>query len=126
MGTERKRQIFSAKRMVWRRRNLRQKSTPAENLLWGELRGNKLGCKFKRQFSVENYVVDFYCPDYKLAIELDGKIHRQRKVYDEYRTKFLRAYGITEIRFLNEEVSSKLEGVVSTIKTKLTSPLPLS
>lgn len=123
MSIERKRQVFSANRMVGRRRNLRQKSTPAENLLWEKLRRNKLGCKFKRQFSVENFVIDFYCPDFKLAIELDGEIHKRRRVYDEYRTKFLRAYGITEIRFLNTEVLNTINNVVNTIKAKLTSPL---
>ena len=119
-----KRQIFSAKRMVYRRRDLRQKSTTTEGVLWGVLRRNSLGCKFKRQFSIDNYVIDFYCPDFRLAVELDGEIHRQRKGYDIYRTRTLNAYGVTEIRFSNEEVLENLKGVVSTIKGKLTSPRP--
>ena len=80
MSIERKRQIFSASRMIYRRRDLRQKSTSAEEILWKELRRKNLGHKFKRQFSIDNYVIDFYCPDYKLAIELDGVIHKQSKV----------------------------------------------
>ena len=59
MGTETPYQIFSAKRMVWRRKDLRQKATMTEKLLWEKLRRNTLGFKFKRQFSVENFVIDF-------------------------------------------------------------------
>lgn len=122
MGTEHKRQIFSANRMLYRRKNLRQKTTNSENILWNELRRKKLGYKFKRQFSVDNYVIDFYCPDFKLAIEIDGEIHKVKKAYDEYRTRTLNAYGVTEIRFYNGEVERNLINVVKFIKTKLTSP----
>lgn len=112
---ERKRQIFSANRMVYRRRSLRQKSTETEIILWNKLRRKSLGYKFKRQFSVDNYVIDFYCPDKKLAIELDGDIHKSRKEYDTYRTKYINAFGIKEIRFTNDEVLMNLEEVVRQI-----------
>ena len=103
---------------------MRQKSTNAENILWNELRRKKLGYKFKRQFSIDNYVIDFYCPDFGLAIELDGEIHRCKKEYDNYRTKTLNAYGVTEIRFKNFEVYSQLERVLDSIKRSLTYTQP--
>lgn len=122
MSMERKRQIFSANRMIYRRRDLRQKSTQAEEILWNVVRRKNLGYKFKRQFSIDNFVIDFYCPDKKLAIELDGEIHKQRKIYDAYRTKYLKAYGVKEIRFTNTEIVKDLTDVVRQIKTILTSP----
>ncbi len=123
--SEPKHQIFSAKRMVWRRKSLRQKSTNSEKLLWERLRRNSLGYKFKRQFSVENYVVDFYCPDFKLAIELDGSSHKDKKIYDEYRTKFLSWYDIKEIRFKNYDIVNNMDVVINKIKTNLTPLLSL-
>jgi len=61
--------------MVNRRRKLRGDSTESENILWSALRNNKLGVKFRRQYSVEGYVVDFYGPEKRLAIEIEGSIH---------------------------------------------------
>ena len=87
---EQKRQIFSANRMLYRRRDLRKKNTSAEEIFWNIVRRKNLGLKFKRQLSIDNYVVDFYCPDKKLAIELDGEIHKTRKEYDEYRSRYLK------------------------------------
>lgn len=105
--------------MLNRRRDLRTKSTPAENLLWNKLRRKSLGWKFKRQFSIDNYVVDFYCPDKKLAIELDGNVHKYRKEYDEYRTKYINAFGIKEIRFRNDEIINNIGEVIKQIKDSL-------
>jgi len=119
---EYKRQIFSASRMLYRRRDLRQKTTTAEDVFWEEVRGNKLGYKFKRQFSIDNYVIDFYCPDFKLAIEIDGGIHKYRRTYDNYRSSILKAYGVFEIRFTNKEIEENLTKVIALIKSKLTSP----
>jgi very-short-patch-repair endonuclease len=123
---EYRRQIFSAGRMLARRRDLRQKSTNAEEMLWTQLRRNGLGYKFKRQFSIENYVLDFYCPEFKLAVEVDGEVHNARRAYDEYRTRTLKAYGVVEIRFSNVEVIKNLGKVVGYIKGYLTSPISLS
>ena len=84
-----------------RRRDLRQKSTLAEKKLWEKLRNNKLGVKFHRQFSIKGYVVDFYCPKYRLAIELKGSIHNEPKVkkYDDYRKRYLESFWITILEF---------------------------
>ena len=105
-----------------RRRNLRQKSTKAEELLWEKLRNNKLGVKFRRQFSVRGYVVDFYCPRHRLIIELLGSVHKRAdaRKYDDYRRKYLEAFWMTILEFWNGEVEKDAESVIDKIKTHLT------
>ncbi len=88
------------------RRKLRKEHTYAEKIAWMVLRNRGLfGYKFRRQFSVDKYVIDFYSPELKLAIELDGNIHNEpeQKLYDIGRQKYLEAVGITFLRFTNEE-----------------------
>jgi len=116
--------VLNAERMKWRRKDLRNKETPAEKLLWGKLRNCQLGVKFKRQYSVMNYVIDFYCHPARLAIEIDGGIHtvQTTKKYDVYRTGYIKSLGINEIRFKNYEVINNLEKVVLQIKNSLPSP----
>ncbi len=110
--------------MDWRRKDLRRKSTVTENLLWQKLRNNQLGQKFKRQYSIVHYVVDFYCTKAKLAIEVDGEIHKSiaSKKYDEYRTQYINSLGIKEIRFYNSQIINNIDTVISKIKTFLPSP----
>jgi very-short-patch-repair endonuclease len=108
--------------MIDRRKDLRSKPTLTENILWEQLRNNKLGFRFKRQYSIMNYVVDFYCHKAKLAIELDGKIHKSRQEYDNYRTRYLKSLGVREIRFDNDQVIGNLTEVINTIKELLPSP----
>lgn len=107
--------------MLGRRRELRARSKDAENTLWQHLRRGGLGVKFKRQYSVMNYVVDFYCQKAKLAIELDGDIHKTPSVlkYDKYRAEYLKALGIREIRFDNTRVTKEISSVMCEIKSKL-------
>ncbi len=109
--------------MKGRRRQLRNRSTPEEKMLWQELKGNKLGRKFIRQYSVDNYVVDFYCPSERLAIELDGGVHsaNSQRIYDEYRTRYLESFNIKVLRFLNQKVDENIGEVLNEIK-KLFSP----
>jgi very-short-patch-repair endonuclease len=90
-------------------RELRLRATEAEQKLWSLLRNRQLkGKKFRRQHAVANYVVDFYCNEYKLAIELDGSLHADEaaKEYDKSRTALLTELGVTVLRFWNEEVMS--------------------
>lgn len=110
--------------MEWRRKDLRKRSTETEHLLWEKLRNNKLGYKFKRQYSITHYVVDFYCAKEKLAIEVDGKIHSisSNIKYDKYRTQYLYSLGIMEIRFKNEEIINNMDQVIAKIKIVLPSP----
>jgi len=89
-----------------------------EQILWYWLRNNNLkGCKFRRQYGVGNFVLDFYCPKLRLGIELDGDSHftDQAKTYDEKREQFIKLQGIKIIRFKNTDVSQNIEAVVEEI-----------
>jgi len=88
-------------------RELRLRTTEAEQKLWSLLRNRQLkGKKFRRQHAIANYVADFYCNESKLVIELDGNYHTgaETKEYDKSRTNLLNELGITVLRFWNEEV----------------------
>jgi very-short-patch-repair endonuclease len=102
-----------------RRRMLRNDSTEAEKILWKRLQRSQLGVKFRRQHSVGNYILDFYCPEKKLAIELDGLVHKLSKSLDEYRTRTLTEHEIKVIRFWNKEVEEEIEKVIRMINTTL-------
>ncbi len=117
-----KKRIYHLTELKFRRRDLRQKSTEAERILWERLRNNKLGVKFRRQYSAMGYVIDFYCPEYKFGIEIEGKIHlkKSKQKYDEYREEYLKALGIKLIKFTNEEVSNEIEKVIDKIKSDTT------
>ena len=104
-------------------RFLRKRGTEAEKILWRELRNNKLGIKFRRQHPIGSFVVDFYAPKYKLAIELDGSVHESidAKEYDEMRTKILADMGIVFMRFWNSEIENNLLNVLLKINQKILS-----
>lgn len=74
-----------------------------------------MGARFVRQFSIDGYVMDFYCPKLRIGIELEGEIHKYKKEYDEYRIKYLEAFGIKILRFRNEEVLHNLDHTLSVI-----------
>ena len=102
------------------RTNLRKTLTPAEATLWGYLKASRLdGRKFRRQHSVVDYILDFYCPSERLAVELDGEVHRNDPalVYDYERKIFLQRYGIKVIRFENFLVFDEIEFVLAKIKS---------
>ena len=97
-------------------RSIRKKQTPAETLLWSLLRNRELnGLKFRRQYPVGNYILDFYCPEKKLAIEVDGGQHMVNKQQDQTRTLALEKRGIKVIRFTNDEVLTNIESVLDVI-----------
>lgn len=102
-----------------RRKELRKNSTEAEEILWFELRNNKLGVKFKRQHSIGGYIADFYCQKYKLIIELDGEVHdtKEAKEYDVVRDKFFKELGYKVLRFQNYEVENGTEKALDKIKS---------
>ena len=103
-----------------KRRALRQAETGPEALLWERLRDRRTGhLKFRRQYSVGVYVLDFYCPACRLAIELDGESHNsaEAREYDAERTKFLSTLNICVLRFANAEVYKDVNKVVSAILT---------
>src|SRR3989344_1264839 len=111
--------------LLERRRELRKEQTQSEKLLWERLRNRKLGFKFRRQYSVGGYILDFYCPEIKLTIELDGKQHFQKEnlEYDKDRTDYLEVLGCTVLRFRNLELKENFESVIFRIKEFLPSPL---
>ena len=101
-----------------RRRRLRSEGTSAEALLWSQLKGRQLdGLRWRRQFGVGPYVLDFYCPACRLAVELDGAGHRteEQRTYDSERTQYLQAAGIHVLRFPNRAVFHDTTRVLSTI-----------
>ena len=111
------------------RKKLRNNSTPAEAKLWTLLQKSQLeGRKFRRQHSVSNYILDFYCPSEKLAVELDGEVHNseQAQLKDVERTLFLNYFGINVIRFENKLVFDNTEWVLSEIKNEFKNAPPRS
>lgn len=108
------------------RKNLRNNLTLAEKKLWYYLRNSSLqGHKFRRQHSVGPYILDFYCPAKKLAIEIDGDSHFQTHAaeYDLNRTQFLEKLNIRVLRFLNTEVHENVLGVCNIILDFINAPL---
>jgi len=96
---------------------LRKEITIAEKLLWNKLRNKQLeGLKFRRQHPIDIFIADFYCHEKKLIVEVDGEIHKYQKEYDEGRTSELEAYGVTVIRFTNDEVINNIKQVIKRIK----------
>jgi very-short-patch-repair endonuclease len=104
------------------RQYLRNTSTDAERKLWSELKGSQLmGWKFRRQQGVGTYVVHFYCPEYKLAIEVDGVTHytEEELAHDNERQKWIEQYGIIFLRVTNEDVLDNIDGVLMMILEKI-------
>ncbi|GBD88195.1 hypothetical protein BMS3Abin03_02130 [bacterium BMS3Abin03] len=113
---------YNRSKEKWRRKELRNNMTKAEKILWDHLKNKKLdGYKFRRQYSVDSFIIDFYCPKVKLGIEVDGKVHftYEAKEYDENRSGFLADFGIEIIRFKNDEIHYNIEMVLNKIKQKL-------
>ena len=109
-----------------RAKELRKNMTPAEKKLWSEyLRNAPL--KFMRQRPIDNFIVDFYCSQARLIIEIDGEIHLQDNaiIYDKQRTAILESYGLKVIRFTNQQVLNNLPQVCHTIQNHLKPQSPL-
>jgi len=112
-------QHFNKKDSKERRLELRGNQTTAENVLWQELRSRKcLGVKFRRQYSIDHFILDFYAPRLKLAIEVDGGIHQNldQKEYDQNRTDYLEVFGISFLRVTNKSVINSKDDVLKEIK----------
>ncbi len=107
-----------------RAKELRLRLTPAESILWERISANRLnGLHFRRQHPVSKYILDFYCHQYQLGIELDGEIHGQtdQKVRDLARQEDLNALGIHMLRFKNYFVLQETEEVLQLILTEIES-----
>ena len=96
---------------------LRARMTLAEEILWNVIKINEWHLKFRRQHPISNYIADFYCHHVKLVIELDGGYHENKevKIYDVARENSIREFGITVLRFKNEEVFNEIESVLKKI-----------
>jgi len=114
------------------KRRLRSNQTRTEQLLWAKLRGNQIhGLKFRRQHGIGSYIVDFFCPERSLVIEIDGDVHaietQQTKGLE--REIFLRSLGLQVVRYTNDEVINNLNGVLEDLIQQIfgnsTSPIPL-
>lgn len=110
------------------RKRLRNNPPPAERILWQSLRSKSLeGHKFRRQQGIGKYIVDFYCANKKLVIEIDGDSHFQNKIvreHDKLRDEFLNKNGFKCIRFTNKDIYENLEGVLEEINIVLDEPPP--
>lgn len=104
---------YEKKNLPLARRNRKMRNaTPQESLLWN-IYLKKSDTNFSRQYRLGNYILDFYAPSIRLAIEIDGGQHYEDAViaYDKARTEFLRSKGVTVLRFTNTDVERNLDGV---------------
>ncbi|MCK5125170.1 MAG: endonuclease domain-containing protein [candidate division Zixibacteria bacterium] len=120
--------LFNNQKFKYRRQLLRNNATRAEQLLWNKLKRRRLnGLKFRRQYSIGQYIVDFYLPSHKLAIEIDGPTHlsNQSILKDKTRTRFLKNNGISLLRYGNNEIYEGMENVLQSIcEFLITTPQP--
>ena len=111
-------------------RALRANMTDAEQVMWSHLRGRRLGgFKFKRQWTIARYVVDFCCIEQRLAVEIDGGQHSAER--DAARTRALNEHGYSVVRYWNNDVLENLDGVLTDVLARLKThphpcPLPLA
>ena len=114
------------------KRRLRTNPTRAEQLLWAKLRYNQIyGLKFRRQHGIGSYIVDFFCAEKTLVIEVDGDVHaaETQQTKDRLREEHLKSLGLEILRYTNDEVMNNLDGVLEDLARRLfrdsTSPIPL-
>ncbi len=97
-------------------RRMRDNPTVAEALLWKKLRKKQLGgLRFRRQHVVNTFIVDFYCPQAKVIIEVDGSVHDEQEEYDQEREIILESLGYQVLRFRNQEIEREIDAVLSSI-----------
>lgn len=101
------------------RRALRKQPIPSEILMWSVLRGRKfMNLKFRRQYGLGRYIIDFYCPSLHLAIEVDGESHTWPGApeRDRIRQEWIVKQGVTVVRFLSSEVINNIDGVLQRLE----------
>ena len=107
--------LFNRTKEKTTRKMLRNNMPEPEVILWSKLKGKNLnGFKFRRQYSVDKFVIDFYCPKLKLAIEVDGESHysENAEVRDRERQYIIESFGISFLRFTNKEIHENIDGVM--------------
>jgi len=91
--------------------------TNYEKLIWERLKGKQIcGLRFRRQHPIDIFIVDFFCHEVRLVVEIDGEIHDQQEEYDDGRSAEMEKFGIRVIRFTNSEVEKNIEVVINKIK----------
>lgn len=115
--------FFNHKQQKLLRQQLRSNMPMSEKILWAKLRNQQLGVKFRRQHGIGRYIVDFYCAECALVVELDGDSHYQgnAQAYDKIRDEFMRSLGLRVLRFTNRQVTENLDGVVLKISEEVNS-----
>lgn len=118
---ESKQNLGAGSRIKQRARDLRKNMTRSEKILWSYLRKRQLkGMYFRRQHPYGIYILDFYCFEQNLVIELDGKIHLYQKELDDERTRFLESSGLNVLRFKNDEIDYSIHDVLEKINEYVT------
>ena len=118
MGKE----LRNISRLKITRKKLRNNQTKSEQIIWNKLKWKQfLWLKFRRQHSIWRYILDFYCPEKKLAIEIDWENHaeEEQKEYDTMRTDFLNSAGIKVVRYTNEDIMKSIDWVLQDLTLKL-------
>ncbi|HZT42001.1 MAG TPA: DUF559 domain-containing protein [Chthonomonadaceae bacterium] len=97
-------------------RRLRQRMTPSERRLWEKLRANRLArLSFRRQQTIDGFIVDFYCHTAGLIVEVDGAVHKEMLDYDKMRDTLIGSRGLSILRFSNDAIEQNMEAVLAQI-----------
>ncbi|MFH1159440.1 MAG: endonuclease domain-containing protein [bacterium] len=117
--------FYNASTEIFRRaKELRENMTSAEKVLWSKINSGKMqGFRFKPQHPIDRFIVDFYCHKARLVIEIDGEVHNQEDQIerDQGRSAELEEYGLTVLRFSNQDILENIEDVLKTIHQSLSS-----
>lgn len=112
--------FYNAKPDIFEKaRLLRENMTVQEKMLWSKLNKTQLGVRFKAQHPIDVFIVDFYCHQYKLVVEVDGEIHQFNKEYDDGRMAELEQLGLIILRFTNKEIEENINRVIGKIQKYL-------
>lgn len=120
MNTE----IFNRKKQKISRRSLKNQMTKAEIIFWSKIKKRQLGYKFRRQYGIGKYIVDFYCPELKFIVEIDGDPHfiGSNILKDKIREDYFKKLGLKIARYNNLEIERNLENVLDNFVKKITPP----
>jgi len=118
MYTDETKQLFNHTKYKNRRSTLRRTQTTPEELFWQKVRQKQLGVKFRRQHGIGDYIVDFYCAECALIIEIDGDSHftQDAQEYDKVRDAFLQSRGFQVVRFTNQQIMNEMSSVLSELE----------
>ncbi|MDO8499150.1 MAG: endonuclease domain-containing protein [bacterium] len=107
-------ELFSQKQQTKLRQQLRRSMTKSETVLWKHIKGSQMGFKFRRQCGIGKYIVDFYCPELRLVVEVDGITHNEEKVFerDQVRDKYFASLGLSVKRYNSSRVFNFIREVL--------------